>query len=132
MTLAPGQSHEGTERRTEARTAAETVSAGDAVALNTNGEVVTADGTDDPDVYGIVGDLDSDAAAGDVVQVTYRGAVVANVATGTAAGATLGAGATEGQLASGSNYKGITAQYSEGATPSDAPAVPDGFAHVEL
>lgn len=133
MTLAPGQSFEGPDgRQTEVRTAAEAVSPGDAVALNSNGEVVTADGTDDPDVYGVVNDLDADAAAGEVVGVTYRGSVVASVTAGTAAGAVLGASATEGQLAAGSNYKGITAQYSEGANPSDAPEVPSGFAHVEL
>jgi len=131
MSLNPGQSLHPNAADTETRTAAETISPGDAVALDSNGELVTADGTDDPVVYGVAGDSidESDYAAGDPVEVVYGGPVVANVAGGVGAGVEVGSGGTEGQLAAGSSVKGILTAHAEGAGPEP---IPSGFAHVVL
>lgn len=132
MSLEPGQSHKSDARDTETRTAAESLDSGDAVALDSNGELVTADGTNDPTVYGVVGYYPDGISAGDDVVVTYRGPVVANVAGGIAPGVALGSGGTEGELASGSNPSGIISMYAEGSAPSGIPNVPSGYAHVRL
>ena len=132
MTLEPGQSHKADARHTETRVAAEALSSGDAVALDANGEVVLADGTNDPTVYGVVGHYPNGVDAGDTVLVTYSGPVVANVAAGVGAGVELGASATEGELAGGSSAKGIMTMYAEGAAPSGIPTVDGGFAHVDI
>jgi len=132
MSLEPGQSHKSDARHTETRVAAEALSSGDAVALDGNGELVTADDTNDPTVYGIVGHYPDGVAAGDEVLVTYSGPVVANVAAGVGAGVELGASATEGELAAGSSVKGIMTMYGEGAAPSGIPNIDDGYAHVDV
>jgi len=133
MSLNPGQSHKGDAQHTETRTAAEALSAGDAVALDANDELVTADDTTDTTVYGIVGYNDGDGyESGDNVLVTSSGPVVANVAGGVAGGVELGASATEGQLASGTSAKGIMTMYAEGAAPSGIPDIPAGYAHVDV
>jgi hypothetical protein len=132
MSLEPGQSHKGDARHTETRTAAEALSSGDAVALDSNGQLVTADGTNDPTVYGVVGYYPEGIAAGDDVLVTYAGPVVANVASGVGPGTEVGASGTEGELAAGGSAKGILTMYAEGAAPDGIPDVPSGYAHIEL
>lgn len=133
MSLEPGQSHKSDAQHTETRTAAEALSGGDAVALDANGELVTADGTNDPVVYGVAGYNGGDGyEAGDNVLVTYSGPVVANVAAGVGPGVELGASATEGELAGGSSAKGIMTMYAEGAAPSGIPDIPAGYAHVDV
>jgi len=132
MSLKGGQSHKGDAQHTETRTAAESMSSGDAVALDGNDELVTADGTNDPTVYGVVGHYPDGISAGDPVKVTYSGPVVANVAAGTAGGVEVGSSATEGELAAGSSAKGIMTMYAEGTAPSGIPDVPSGFAHVDV
>jgi len=133
MSLEPGQSHKGDATHTETRTAAESLSAGDAVALDTNGELVTADGTNDPVVYGIAGYNNGDGySAGDLVKVVFSGPVVANVAGGVGPGVEVGSSGTEGQLAAGTSVKGIMTMYAEGSAPSGIPDVPAGTAHVDV
>lgn len=132
MSLQPGQSHKGHAQHTETRTAAESMSSGDAVALDANDELVTADDTNDTTVYGVVGHYPDGIEAGDDVLVTYSGPTVANVADGVGGGVALGASATEGQLAAGTSAKGIMTMYAEGAAPSGIPDIPDGYAHVDV
>lgn len=131
MSLNPGQSLHPGSTCEETRVAAEALSEGDAVALDSNGEVVRADDTNDPVVYGVAGDDHAEAGydAGDRVPVVYSGPVVANVASGVAPGVELGAGATEGQLAAGSSAKGLMTKYGEGSGPESIPA---GYAHVDV
>jgi len=130
MSLNPGQSLHN-DAREETRIAAESLAEGDAVALDTNGELVKADGTNDPTVYGVVGDdhTQSGYSAGDNVPVVYAGSVVANVAGGVGAGVEVGSGSTDGQLAAGGSAKGIMTKFAEGAGPED---IPSGFAHVDV
>jgi hypothetical protein len=132
MSLEPGQSHKGDAQHTETRVAAESLDSGDAVALDGNDELVTADDTDDPTVYGVVGYYPDGISQGDRVRVTFSGPVVANVANGVGGGVELGASATEGQLASGTSSKGIMTMYAEGAAPGEIPNIPDGYAHVDI
>jgi len=134
MSLNPGQSLHPDATHEETRVAAEPLAEGDAVALDSNGELVTADGTDNPTVYGVAGDdhTQDGYEAGDYVSVIYDGPVVASVAAGVGAGVALGAGATEGQLASGSSAKGIVTKYAEGGGPRDGRTAPNGFAHVDI
>lgn len=132
MSLPAGQSHKGDAQHTETRTAAEALSSGDAVALDANDELVTADDTTNTTVYGVVGHYPDGIEAGDDVLVTYSGPVVANVAAGVAGGVELGASATEGELAAGTSAKGIMTMYAEGSAPSGIPDVPDGHAHVDV
>jgi len=131
MSLKPGQSLHPGSACEETRLAGEAVSEGDAVALDSNGELVTADGTDDPNVYGVVGDDHAQAGyeAGDHVPVIYSGPVVANVASGVGAGVEVGSGGTEGQLAAGASVKGMMTKYAEGEGPESIPA---GYAHVDV
>jgi hypothetical protein len=130
MSLNPGQSLHAAACE-ETRTAAESLAEGDAVALDSNGELVKADGTNDPTVYGVVGDdhTQSGYSAGDPTPVIYKGPVVANVASGVGAGVEVGSGSTDGQLAAGSSAKGLMTKYAEGAGPED---IPSGFAHVDV
>lgn len=132
MSLEPGQSHKGDAQDTETRTAAESLSSGDAAALDANGELVKADDTNDPTVYGVVGYYPDGIDAGDQVKITYSGPVVANVAAGVGPSVELGSSATEGQLASGTSSKGIMTMYAEGAGPGGIPDVPAGYAHVDV
>jgi len=120
---------EATDRET--RTAAESLDYGDAVALDGNGELVAADGTNDPTVYGVIGNdhTKDSVSAGDKVEVVYQGPVVANVASGVGAGVEVGSGSTEGQLAAGSSVKGIVTKHAEGSGPE---SIPSGFAHVDV
>jgi hypothetical protein len=131
MSLNPGQSLHPDATHSETRVAAEALSEGDAVALDTNGELVTADGTNDPVVYGVVGDTHTQDgySTGDYVEVVYDGPVVANVGSGVGAGVEVGSGATEGELAAGSSAKGIVTKYAEGAGPE---SIPSGYAHVDV
>lgn len=94
--------------------AGESVSAGDAVAIN-GGQLATADGTTDTNIIGIVAEsAPASVSAGDTVPVYVNGSgVVANVAGGVTAGTELGTSATEGQLASGS--QGFETLSDEGA-----------------
>lgn len=133
MSLEPGQSHKGDAQMTETRTAAEALAPGDAVALDSNDELVTADGTTDTVVYGVAGyNRGDDYAAGDDVLVTHTGPVVANVAADTAGGVEVGSSGTEGQLAAGTSVKGILTMYAEGTAPAGIPDIPDGYGHVLL
>lgn len=131
MSLEPGQSHKDDGIITETRTAAEPLSAGDAVALNASDELVTADDTNDTEVVGVVGyNHDDGYSQGDRVRIVSQGIVVANVATGVGGGVALGPSATEGELAAGSSTKGLMTAYAEGEAPGGIPSVPDGFAHI--
>jgi hypothetical protein len=132
MSLEPGQSHKGDAHHTETRTAAEALSSGDAAALDANGELVTADDTNDPTVYCVVGYYPDGVESGDEVLVTHSGPVVANVASGTGAGVEVTSSATEGELAAGSSAKGIVTMYGEGNGPGGIPEIPDGYAHVNI
>jgi len=131
MSLNPGQSLHPASTCEETRVAAEALSEGDAVALDANGELVAADGTNNPTVYGVVGDDHTQAgyAAGEKTPVIYAGPVVASVASGVGAGVEVGSGATDGQLSAGGSAKGIMTKYGEGAGPESIPA---GFAHVDV
>ena len=131
MSLNPGQSLHPDSTSEETRTAAEAVSEGDAVALDANGELVLADGTNDPVVYGVVGDDHTQDGydAGEAASVVYGGPVVANVAAGVGSGVEVGSGATEGQLEAGGSAKGLVTKYAEGAGPGNLPA---GYAHVDV
>jgi hypothetical protein len=131
MSLNPGQSLHPASTCEETRVAAESLSEGDAVALDSAGELVAADGTNNPTVYGVVGDdhTQTGYAAGDRVPVVYAGPVVANVASGVGAGVAVGSGATDGQLAAGDSTKGLMTKYAEGGGPED---IPSGFAHVDV
>jgi hypothetical protein len=131
MSLNPGQSLHPASTCEETRVAAESLSEGDAVALDSNGELVKADGTNDPTVYGVVGDdhQTDGYSAGDEATVIYQGPVVANVASGVGAGVEVGSGSTDGQLAAGGSAKGVMTKYEEGGGPE---SIPDGFAHVDV
>lgn len=135
MSLEPGQSPKGDAQMTETRVAAETISPGDAVALDANDELVTADGTTDTVVYGIAGyNKDgSDYAATDLVKVTVAGPVVANMADGVAGGVEVSTSSTEGQMSAGTSVKGIITMYAEGTSGSNnVPSIPDGYGYVWL
>jgi len=132
MSLEPGQSHKGDAHHTETRTAAEALSSGDAVAENADDEMVTADDTNDPTVYGVVGYYPDGVEAGDKVLITHSGPVVANVADGIEGGVEVTSSATEGELAAGGSAKGIVTMYGEGNAPGGIPEIPDGYAHVNI
>jgi len=120
MALGPGQHFKG-GAITDTYQAAETVSPGDAVALDSNDEVVPANSGNSEVVVGIAGfNKDgSDYASGDDVLVTISGPVVANVASGVAGGVEVAASATDGELAAGSGPNGIMTLYSEGSSKFD-------------
>jgi len=134
MSLNPGQSLHPDSTGEETRVAAESLSEGDGVALDSNGELVKADGTNNPTVYGVVADdhTQDGYAAGDNVGVVFQGPVIANVASGVGAGVEVDSGPTEGQLAAGDSAKGIVTKYAEGAGPNDGRTAPAGFAHVDV
>lgn len=134
MSLELGQSHKDEARLTETRTAAETISPGDAVALDANDECIPANSGSSEVVYGIAGygKDGSDYAAGDLVKVTTLGPVVANVASGTAGGVEVAASATDGELAAGSGPKGLMTMYAEGAAPGDIPSIDSGAGYITL
>jgi len=135
MSLEPGQSHKDEARLTETRVAAEAISEGDAVALDSNDELVPANSGQSEVVYGVAGyNRGEDYAGGDLVKVTTLGPVVANVAADIAGGVELAASATDGELAAGSGPKGIMSMYSEGSSKlgEEIPAVPTDYAHVTL
>jgi hypothetical protein len=134
MSLNPGQSLHPDGTHEETRTAAEALDEGDAVALDSNGELVAADDTDNPTVYGVVGDdhITDGYETGDKATVIFDGPVVANVASGVGAGVAVGSSATDGQLAVGDSAKGIVTKFAEGEGPNDGRTAPDGFAHVDV
>jgi len=131
MSLNAGQSLHPNSTNRESRVAAEAIGEGDAVALDSNGELVAADGTDNPTVYGIAGYKHTGDGydTGEYVEVIFQGFVVGNVAGGTGAGIEVGASATDGELAEGSTAKGILTAYAEGTGPE---TVPTGTAHLVL
>jgi hypothetical protein len=137
MALGPGQHVKG-GAVTDTYTAAETVSPGDALALDTNDEVIPANSGDSEVVFGIAGyNKDgSDYASGDDVLVTLAGVVVANVASGVAGGVEVAASGTDGELAAGSGPKGIMTAYSEGSAKFDEGnkdlSIDSGYAPVAL
>jgi hypothetical protein len=130
MTLNPGQTLYPDSVDAETRVAAEAIDEGDAVTLNSSGEVLAAGDTDV--VVGIAGDdhISDGYQSGDALTVIKAGAsVVANVATGTGPAAALGGSTTAGELAAGSSEKGIITSNAEGEGPE---SIPDGFAFVDL
>jgi len=81
------------------------ISAGDVVAI-ASGVAQPAEDTTNTDDFGIAGEAGAD---GDNITVYTEGPVVANVAGGISAGASLTLGSTAGQLASGSgDYQALT------------------------
>jgi hypothetical protein len=129
MSLNPGQSLHPDQTGEETRVAAEAVSEGDAVTLNSSGEVLAA--TDTDVVYGIAADdhITDGFSAGDEIGVVTQGPVVANVSNGIGPAVELAGTATAGELAAGDSSKGIISKFAEGEGPA---AIPDGFAHVDL
>lgn len=136
MSLEPGQSHKDEARLTETRTAAETLSPGDAVALDSNDELIPANSGSSEVVYGIAGygKDGSDYSSGDLVKVTVLGPVVGNVAADVSGGVELGPSTTDGQLAAGTSVKGIMTMYGEGSSKlgEEIPSVPTDYAHITL
>ena len=89
----------GSDAGTITYEAAEALSAGDAVTI-ASGEAQPANSGDtNTDIVGVAAD---DAEDGDLVSIHVEGRVVANVAGAVAAGNTLAASTTDGQLAAGS------------------------------
>lgn len=89
----------GSDAGTITYEAAEALSAGDAVTI-ASGEAQPANSGDtNTDIVGIAAD---DASDGDLVSIHVEGRIVANVAGAVAAGDTLAASTTDGQLAAGS------------------------------
>jgi len=131
MSLNLGQSLHPSQTDEETRLAAEAISEGDAVTLNSSGEVVAA--TDTDVVYGIAGDdHEQDGyAAGDHLTVITQGPVVANVATGTgpAAELTVVTATSPAKLGVGDSSKGIVSKHAEGEGPEE---IPSGAAHVDV
>lgn len=81
------------------------ITAGDVVAI-ASGVAQPADGTTNTNDFGIAGTSGVD---GDNITVYTEGPIVANVASGISAGASLTLGSTAGQLASGSgDYQALT------------------------
>ena len=88
----------GSDAGTITYEAAETLTAGDAVTI-ASGEAQPANSGDtNTDIVGVAAD---DAEDGDLVSIHVEGRVVANVAGAVAAGNTLAASTTDGQLAAG-------------------------------
>jgi hypothetical protein len=129
MSLNPGQSLHPDQTDEETRVAAEAVSEGDAVTLNSSGEVLAA--TDTDVVYGIAGDdhISDGYQQGDELGVVTQGPVVANVSTGVGPAVELAGTVTAGELAAGDSSKGIVSKFAEGEGPEQ---IPDGFAHVDV
>jgi len=129
MSLNLGQSLHPSQTDEETRLAAEAVSEGDAVTLNSSDEIVTA--TDGDVIYGVAGDDHEQDGyeAGDHLTVITQGPVVANVATGVGSTVELGSSTTAGELAAGSSVKGLMTKFSEGEGPEE---IPSGAAHVDV
>jgi len=135
MSLEAGQSPKGDAQMTETRIAAETISPGDAVALDSNDELIPANSGSSEVVYGVAGygKDGSDYAAGDLVKITTAGPVVANVASGVAGGVEVGPSTTDGQLAAGTSVRGLITMYAEGASGSNnVPSIDSGHGYVWL
>ena len=79
----------------------ESISAGDAVTIDSTNQLLQAANSGDTNTR-VVGIAAEDATDGDEVAVYVSGRVVANVASGVTAGEELAASTTDGQLASGS------------------------------
>ena len=106
-----GDAAYGSDPRTVTYEAGESITSGDAVTIDTNGELTPANSGDtNTDVVGIAAEDGSD---GDNISVYVEGRVVANVATDVAAGEELDASTTDGQLATGTG--GLVALTDEGA-----------------
>lgn len=135
MSLEPGQSPKGDAQHTETRIAAETISPGEAVALDTNDELVLADTNNEATVYGVADyNTDgSDHSSGDLVRITVSGPVVAKLAADVAAGQEVTSSATPGELGTGTSAKGILTMYTEGeAGSNDVPSIDAGYGYVWL
>lgn len=135
MSLNAGQSPKGDAQMTETRTAAETISPGDAVALDSNDELIPANSGSSEVVYGVAGygKDGSDYASGDLVKVTVGGPVVASMASGVAGGVEVGPSTTDGQLAAGTSVKGILTMYAEGSNgANNVPSIPADHGYVRL
>lgn len=110
--------------------AAEALSPGDVVAIN-SGQVAKADDTTDTNALAVVASTASNVSAGENVAVHVAGVVVANVANGVSAGTELGVSATEGQLAAGSD--GFQPLTDEGAPAGlEVGSIPAGGAAVKI
>jgi hypothetical protein len=129
MSLNLGQSLHPSQTDEETRLAAEAISEGDAVTLNSSGEVLAAGDTDV--VYGVAGDDHEQDGyeAGDHLTVITQGPAVANVATGVGPAVEVGGSTTAGELAAGSSVKGIMTKHAEGEGPEE---IPSGAAHVDV
>ncbi|MFC6825681.1 hypothetical protein [Halopelagius fulvigenes] len=106
-----------------------TASDGDAVAMSA-GKVTQADGTNDPHVIGVLAQEQGSKTDTEKVSVHIAGPVVANVASGTAAGTQLGSSATEGQFGSGT--QAISTLTPEGDAGDYGGTMPTGYAAVNL
>jgi hypothetical protein len=131
MSLNPGQSLHPDATDEETREVGEPIDEGEAVALDGNGLLVAADGTDNPDVYGVIGDdhVTEGYEAGDEATVITQGPVVARVESNTGAGVPVGAGATDGVLVPAVSTKGLMTKFAEGGGPEE---IPPGTAHVDV
>jgi hypothetical protein len=131
MSLNPGQSLHPDATDEETREVGAALEEGDAVALDGNGLLVPADGTNNPTVYGVVGDdhISDGYVAGDEATVITQGPVVANIESNTGAGVEVGSGGTTGVLAAGGSAKGLMTKFAEGGGPED---IPPGTAHVDV
>jgi len=96
----PGDPAYGSDAGAVTYEADESISAGDAVTIDSTNQLLQAANTGDTNtrVVGIAGD---DAEDGDLVTVYVSGRVVANVAGAVTAGEELAASGTDGQLAAG-------------------------------
>jgi hypothetical protein len=101
----------GSDAGTITYEADESITAGDAVTIDSTNQLLQAanSGDTNADVVGIAAD---DAEDGDNVSVHVSGRIVANVASGVTAGEELDASTTDGQLATGTG--GIVALTDEG------------------
>jgi hypothetical protein len=106
-----------------------TPAAGDAVARTADGQVTTADGTDNPLVIGVAADVVEDHDAGAFISVHTAGTIVTNATGGVTDGTELGASATEGALTGGS---GAGVAFSDAGGAYRGQACPDGYAAVRF
>lgn len=102
----------------------ESISAGDAVTIDSSNQLLQAANSNDTNSY-VVGVAADDAEDGDNVSVYVDGRVVCNVGSGVTAGEELAASTTDGQLAAGAGgivaltdaggVAGLSAGYSLGS-----------------
>lgn len=108
-----GDAAYGSDPDTVTYEAGEAINKGDVVGIN-SGQVRPANSGDTGVVlYGVAGETAD--AAGDEITVYTGGHVVANVAGTLTAGSEVGASATDGQLAGGTNVRGWVAATDAGS-----------------